>query len=246
MPLNIAHINLAKGLRGGENQTLAIINGLSVFDVRQVLICRKNSLLEKQAQKLNIPSIGIRKPFLLSVSKLKSFDLIHVHEGRSIYFALAANLLFKKPYLVTRRILNKPHEKWLTKLAYRRAEFIVSISHNIDDVMREFLPQHTYKVIPDIARVLISNPNEVNELKKEGVARAVREGKAELEGLIELIPELVGDVVGLDEEESETEPHGVAVGFSEAVLELLRDGDPELLLEIEPEDVPHEDAVELI
>jgi glycosyltransferase involved in cell wall biosynthesis len=167
MPLNIAHINLAKGLRGGENQTLAIINGLSVFDVRQVLICRKNSLLEKQAQKLNIPSIGIRKPFLLSVSKLKSFDLIHVHEGRSIYFALAANLLFKKPYLVTRRILNKPHEKWLTKLAYRRAEFIVSISHKIDDVMREFLPQHTYKVIPDIARVLISNPNEVNELKNQ-------------------------------------------------------------------------------
>ena len=167
MPLNIAHINLAKGLRGGENQTLAIINGLSVFDVRQVLICRKNSLLEKQAQKLNIPSVGIRKPFLINVLTLKSFDLIHVHEGRSIYFALAANLLFKKPYLVTRRILNKPHEKWLTKLAYRRAEFIVSISHNIDDVMREFLPQHTYKVIPDIARALISNPNEVNELKNQ-------------------------------------------------------------------------------
>ena len=167
MPLNIAHINLAKGLRGGENQTLAIINGLSVFDVSQVLICRKNSLLEKQAQKLNIPSIGIRKPFLINVLTLESFDLIHVHEGRSIYFALAANLLFKKPYLVTRRILNKPHEKWLTKLAYRRAEFIVSISHNIDDVMREFLPQHTYKVIPDIARVLISNPNEVNKLKNQ-------------------------------------------------------------------------------
>jgi glycosyltransferase involved in cell wall biosynthesis len=163
----VAHINLAKDLRGGENQTLAIIEGLKVFGINQVLICRKNSLLEKQAQTLNISYIGIRKPFLLSVSKLKSCDLIHVHEGRSIYFALAAHLLFKKPYLVTRRILNKPREKWLTKLAYQRAEIFVSISHNVDDVMRKFVPNHSCQVIPDIARVLTANPIELDNLKNK-------------------------------------------------------------------------------
>jgi glycosyltransferase involved in cell wall biosynthesis len=167
MSLNIAHINLAKGLRGGENQTLAIIEGVNAFDINQVLICRKNSLLEKQAQKLNIPTIGIRKPFLLSVSKLKSFDLIHVHEGRSIYLALAAHLLFNKPYLVTRRILNKPREKWLTKFAYYRAELIVSISHNIFDVMREFVSKQSCQVIPDIARFLTANPLELDNLKNK-------------------------------------------------------------------------------
>ena len=165
MPLKIAHINLAKGLRGGENQTLAIIEGLKHFNVEQTLICRKNSLLEVQAVKMNIPVVAIHKPFLLNVAKLKSFDLLHVHEGRSIYFALVANLLFQKTYLVTRRVLNKPREKWLTKLAYKKAEQIVSISQKIDDVMREFCLNQQFKIIPDIARELVANAENLAKLK---------------------------------------------------------------------------------
>jgi glycosyltransferase involved in cell wall biosynthesis len=167
MPLKIAHINLAKGLRGGENQTLALIEGMQHFDIEQTLICRKNSLLEAQARKVNISVIAIRKPFLLNVVKLKSFDLLHVHEGRSIYFALSANLLFQKPYLVTRRVLNKPHEKWLTKFAYKKATQIISISQKIDDVMRIFSPNQQTKIIHDIARELIANAENVEQLKKQ-------------------------------------------------------------------------------
>lgn len=167
MPLKIAHINLAKGLRGGENQTLALIEGLQKFEIEQTLICRKNSLLEAQAIKLKIPVIAISKPFLFNVKKLQSFDLIHVHEGRSIYFALAANLLFRKPYLVTRRVLNKPREKWLTKLAYQKAVQIVSISRKIDAVMRDFSPNQNHKIIPDIARKLVANLENVDNLKKQ-------------------------------------------------------------------------------
>ncbi|MEI6745707.1 MAG: glycosyltransferase [Methylococcaceae bacterium] len=167
MPLKIAHINLAKGLRGGENQTLAMIQGLQNFHIKQTLICRKNSLLEQQAVKLHIPVIAIYKPFLLNVTKLKSFDLIHVHEGRSIYFALVVNLLFNLPFLVTRRILNKPREKWLTKLAYRKAGLIVSVSQKIDAVMRDFCPNQKFKIIPDIARHLESNPKEIANLKAQ-------------------------------------------------------------------------------
>jgi glycosyltransferase involved in cell wall biosynthesis len=167
MPLKIAHINLAKGLRGGENQTLAIIDGLKHFEIEQTLICRKKSLLEQQAIKLNLRVISISKPFLLNIAKLKPFDLIHVHEGRSIYFALAANLLFQKSYLVTRRVLNKPREKCLTKLAYKKAAQIVSISQKIDAVMREFCPTQQFKIIPDIARTLETNSKNVGVLKKQ-------------------------------------------------------------------------------
>lgn len=165
--IRIAHINLAKGLRGGENQTLAIIEGLKHFNVEQALICRKNSLLEQQALKLNIPIIAIRKPFLLNMAKLKPFDLVHVHEGRSIYFALTVHLLFQNPYLVTRRVLNKPREKWLTKLAYKNAATLVSISQKIDAVMREFSPHQTFQIIPDIARKLASNAQEAANLKTQ-------------------------------------------------------------------------------
>lgn len=167
MSLKVAHINLAKGLRGGENQTLAIMEGLRNFDIQQTLICRKNSLLEAQAIKLNISVISISKPFLLNVAELKSFDLLHVHEGRSIYFALAVNFFFNKPYLVTRRVLNKPREKWLTKFAYKKAAQIVSISKKIDGVMCEFSPNHQTKIIPDIARELVANTENVVRLKTE-------------------------------------------------------------------------------
>lgn len=167
MPLKIAHINLAKGLRGGENQTLAIIEGLKHFEIEQTLICRKNSLLEQQAQKLNIPVIAICKPFLLNVKKLKPFDLVHVHEGRSIYFALAANFLFQKPYLVTRRVLNKPREKWLTKLAYKKAAQITSISQKIDTVMRDFSTNQHHKIIPDMARELVTYTENIEKLKAQ-------------------------------------------------------------------------------
>ncbi len=173
MPLKIAHINLAKGLRGGENQTLAIIEGLQNFDIEQTLICRKNSLLEQQALKLNIPVVAICKPFLLNVKKLKPFDLVHVHEGRSIYFALAANLLFQKSYLVTRRVLNKPREKWLTKLAYKKAAQITSISQKIDTVMRDFSTNQHYKIIPDIARQLESNSQKIANLKAQFTGKFV-------------------------------------------------------------------------
>lgn len=165
MPLKIAHINLAKSLRGGENQTLAIIEGLNHFDIEQTLICRKNSLLEQHALKLNISVISIRKPFLLNVAKLKPFDLVHVHEGRSIYLALAANFLFQKPYLVTRRIPNIPHNKLLTRIAYKKACYIVSISTAVDHVMRDFC-FNRYEVIPDIARLLDADINTITTLKQ--------------------------------------------------------------------------------
>lgn len=173
MIFKIAHINLAKGLRGGENQTLALMEGLQKFDVEQTLICRKKSLLETQAKKLNFRVIPISKPFLFNIAKLKPFDLLHVHEGRSIYFALATNLFFQKNYLITRRVLNKPREKWLTKLAYRKAAQIISISRKVDAVMREFSPNQQTKIIPDIARELITDTENLRKLKTEFAGKFV-------------------------------------------------------------------------
>lgn len=165
MTVTVAHINLAKGLRGGENQTLAIIEELSRHDLKQTLICRKNSDLEKQAIKLKIAVIAISKPFLLKVRTLKAFDLLHVHEGRSIYLALAAHYLLKKPYLVTRRIINTPSNRWITKLAYKNAAMLISISKAIDEVMTHFSGNQRPAVIPDMARNLEYDPHELDRLK---------------------------------------------------------------------------------
>jgi len=164
--MKIAHINLAKGIRGGENQTLAIIEGLKSFDIEQVLVCRKNSDIEKRAKSAGIAILSIGKPFLLNARKLKGFDLLHVHEGRSIYIAYLANILYKTPYLATRRIPNIPHEKRVTNLAYKNASCIVSLSRKIDEVMKEFVQCKRNEIIPSIARDLAPDKNEVKKLKK--------------------------------------------------------------------------------
>lgn len=165
--MKIAHINLAKGIRGGENQTLALIEGLSEFkELDQTLICRKNSDLEKKAKEKNIKILSIGKPFFINAFRLKKFNILHVHEGRSTYLAYFANVLFKIPYIITRRIPNKPHDKSITKKAYKNAACIVSLSKKINSVMREFAASKRFEIIPSIARELKPSQNEVENLKK--------------------------------------------------------------------------------
>lgn len=164
--MRVAHINLAKGIRGGENQTLALVKELtSRPNETHILICRKGSDLETRAREAGVAILPVTKPFLFSAGKLRDFDLVHVHEGRSTYLALAADLLFGIPYLMTRRIPNSPHDKWVTRLAYGRAACIVSLSRKIDSVMRAFSTSDCFEVIPSIARKLTADDVTVAELK---------------------------------------------------------------------------------
>lgn len=164
--MKIAHVNLAKGIRGGENQTLALIDGLKSHPIDQVLFCRKGSDLERIANEKQIITVPVGKPFFFHAGKLREYDLVHVHEGRSTYLALVARLLFKIPYLMTRRIPNRPHDKWITRLAYGSASCIVSLSRKIDEVMRAFVTVPCYEIIPSVARELRADATEVARLKE--------------------------------------------------------------------------------
>ena len=167
MPVTIAHLNLAKGIRGGENQTLGLMEELQKNpEVSQYLVCRKGSDIEAIANAKGLKTIGLHKPFFLGVWKLKNADLIHVHEGRSTYPALLARLLFGIPYLITRRIPNPPHDKWITRLAYGRAQAIVSLSRKIKDVMKAFTAKPLHRIIPSMARLLQADSAEVARLKE--------------------------------------------------------------------------------
>jgi len=163
----IAHINLAKNIRGGEFQTIALIEEL-MHQKREyhILICRKNSPLCKLAKEKKIKTFPIGKPFLANIFKVKDFDILHVHEGRSIYFAFIAFKFFKIPYIVTRRIPNRPNSKFITKLAYKNAKCIISLSNKIQQVMQEFIQPKCFSVIPSISRNLKADIKNVKELKK--------------------------------------------------------------------------------
>ena len=120
--MRICHINLAKSFRGGERQTLLLIQGLSAFGVEQTLVCRDGSVLADKAREIaDLRIQPIRKPFLLQTGTTKNSDLLHVHEGRANRFAFLASVLHRVPYVITRRIPNLPSNNFLTRLAYQRA-----------------------------------------------------------------------------------------------------------------------------
>jgi len=112
----ITHCNFAKGFRGGERQTLLLIEALSNMGYSQKLITRKNSTLAEKSNHIkNLEIIKISKPYIFSVGSMKSTTLIHAHETKSAQFAFFANLIFKIPYVVTRRVDNRIKDNFFNK-----------------------------------------------------------------------------------------------------------------------------------
>jgi glycosyltransferase involved in cell wall biosynthesis len=147
MTFLVAHINVARGFRGGERQTELLIRELHARGIRQRLIARRGGAL---AQRLAGLGIGIREvsgqlPGVVAASA--GVDVIHVHEGRSVYGAWLRHLLSGTPYILTRRVDNPIGAHRLAHHAYRRAAFVVAISPQVADVVQAFEPGVRLRVI---------------------------------------------------------------------------------------------------
>ena len=92
MTTQIAHINLARGYRGGERQTELLIRGLASTDIEQILIARSNSPL---VQRLADVDVDIREVegLLSAVRATRDVDVVHSHEGRGVYAAWLRSVL---------------------------------------------------------------------------------------------------------------------------------------------------------
>ena len=117
MTITIAHVNVARGYRGGERQTELLIRELEGTGLRQVLVARRGAPL---ARRLNDVRIEIRRvqgnPLGVAFAT-GGADLLHVHEGRSVYAAYLRWLVSRTPYVVTRRVNNPIRSSWLGHLA---------------------------------------------------------------------------------------------------------------------------------
>ena len=167
--MNIGHINLARGFRGGERQTQLLIEALDRRnELQQTLFTRKNSALAQRLEllsQLRLSSVG--RPFFLSASAAKSCQLLHAHEGKAAHFALMANLRYGIPYIITRRVPNRPKDNYFTRMVYRRASRGVAISSAIRDYMLDYEPNLPMEVIPSMQAELPVNPQEVERLHTE-------------------------------------------------------------------------------
>ena len=135
--MRIAHINLAKGYRGGERQAELLIRALGGLGVEQVLIARADRPL---AERLADAGIEIRgcAGLLSAFRATRGVDVVHSHEGRGVYAAWLRNELSGTPYVITRRVNNPLGDSWLTRRAYTRASSVASVAADVARIVQEF------------------------------------------------------------------------------------------------------------
>lgn len=146
--MHICHVNLASGFSGGERQTLQLITRQIKEGYQLTVVANPKSPFVTEIKKLNCRLV-LTSHFLKQHKKsiTADCDVIHVHEGRAIYWALIQSKRFNIPYIVTRRIDNPLKDKWLSNLAYSNAAALVGLSNEIVGKIKERHPEQvTYKI----------------------------------------------------------------------------------------------------
>jgi hypothetical protein len=127
MTLRIAHVNVARGYRGGERQTELLIRALRGADVEQVLVARRGAPLASRLA--DAAEVRLVSGSTFSVAGSTSdVELVHVHEGRSVYAAYLRWLLSRTPYVITRRVNNPIGAHWFARQAYRHAACVAAVA----------------------------------------------------------------------------------------------------------------------
>ncbi|MCP4323540.1 MAG: glycosyltransferase family 4 protein [Psychromonas sp.] len=147
--MHICHVNLASGFSGGERQTLQLITRQLEEGYQLTVVANPKSPFVDEIKKLNCRLL-LTNHFLKKHNKsiTADCDLIHVHEGRAIYWALIQSKLYNTPYIVTRRIDNPLKDKWLANLAYSNATALIGLSNEIVDKIKLRHPDQSIYKIP--------------------------------------------------------------------------------------------------
>jgi glycosyltransferase involved in cell wall biosynthesis len=166
--IRIAHINLARGYRGGERQTQLLIEGLAKRGWPQRLICRRDQLLARRCRSVSGLTITeVAANAFAGASALRACDIVHVHEGRAIQSAWLNSLLRSTPYVVTRRVQKGPRHTRVNRAMYRRAELVVPVSAAIGASIDALADNIDWRVVPDASSGLSADPARVDELRAE-------------------------------------------------------------------------------
>ncbi len=149
MQREVAHINFAKGFRGGERQTQLLIEQLAKQGYRQKLLTRVGSeLAERCAHIENLEIIPVKKPYILHTAAVKDAAIIQAHETKALQFAYFTHLLYGIPYVVTRRVDNPLKTNFLNKKMYAAAFRTVVLSKAIEKEVLRVSPAAKTTIIP--------------------------------------------------------------------------------------------------
>jgi len=161
----IAHVNVARNYRGGERQTELLMRELQAQGIRQRLVARRGSPLAGHVAKIGIEVREVSGHLPGVVRSTRGVDLIHVHEGRSVYAAYCRRVLSGTPYIATRRVNNLIGEHHMAHRAYRAAARVVAVAEQVADVVRVFDSEVKLSVIQSSSSGLKADPDTVRAIR---------------------------------------------------------------------------------
>ena len=203
--IRVAHINVARDYRGGERQTELLIRELTRHEIDQVLVARRNEPLAQRVEDLDIEiRLTTKGDLLTACAATRGVDLVHAHEGRSVYAAYLRSVISGTPYILMRHVNNPIGDHWFAHRAYRGAACVCAVAPAIADVVRDF---------DATVRTRVIFPSSSNLPVDAAASSAIRrrfEGKF-----------LVGHVAALDNAQKGQE-------YIFAVARELKDTDPDI------------------
>lgn len=161
--MHVCHVNLASGFAGGERQTVNLIRYLAAQGFEQTLVARPGNPMVGEVSGLPV-KLRISSHIIAGHSR-GSWDMIHCHDGKGVYWGLMENLLRKTPYVVTRRVENPLKNSTVTRAAYGRALAVVCLSRAVRNAVQSVLPEANCPVIPSSFSELPVDPDEAASIR---------------------------------------------------------------------------------
>jgi glycosyltransferase involved in cell wall biosynthesis len=167
--MHIAHINLAKGFRGGERQTGLLIDSLAETYplLKQSLIVRYDSPLPSRLKNLDkVNLIKVSKPYLIHALFIKeNFDIIHAHEAKACHFSYVLSKKTDCIYTMTRRMDRAPKNDFFTRKVYRKCVHIVCLSSAIETIIKQYSPNSNVSIIPSMKAGLPFDEDNIKAIR---------------------------------------------------------------------------------
>ncbi len=167
MGIRIAHVNLARGYRGGERQAELLIRALAEREVDQVLVVRDGSPLADRLASVPVEIRSGSSNLLAACARTRGADVVHSHEGRGVYAAWLRSVVSDTPYIVTRRVNNPIGTGMLTRRVYRRAFAVASVAGDIARIVTDYDSQINSCVIHSSSSGLLADPEVVRTIRNE-------------------------------------------------------------------------------
>ncbi|WP_066457505.1 glycosyltransferase family 4 protein [Castellaniella caeni] len=165
--MRILHLNLERGWRGGERQTLFTLQGLQAAGHEVALAARAGGPLAQRAQAAGIPVLAcVGSPALVRalLARRRRFDVIHAQTAQTMSLLALLRPALRAALVFTRRTaFDAPGKARRQRWKWSRADALVAISQAAAAAPRALgLP---VAVIPSAVQAVAADPARVAQLR---------------------------------------------------------------------------------